>query len=239
MLHTIILPKKVPESCWTAAKHLLTLFSYSPKMGGESFSIYINNSLVVEQFVSMKAAVKSIQLNKYAANDEISVRYNHCGRPGNERKIALKDNQGKTLKEWQFQNGQSVKDRMSFKIKEVLAFQPKSGGNNLKLYYYSKELPAGKLLADIVHCKRNQPGICINPFSGLLKSCLQREALDISFRGFSLTSLQGFFHCFGQLRIVSFCQLCGIIPYFKIRFYTISFCKPFSIGCHIAAHPEQ
>jgi hypothetical protein len=151
MRHTIILPKialkTVPKMLLALSSFLL--FSYSPKMGSDSFSIYINNALIVEQFVAMNEPVKSINLSKYAANDEVSVRYNHCGHPGKQRTVVLKDSQGNTLKEWQFQDGKSIKDAMSFKVKEVLAFQDKSGEKNLKLYYFSKELPEGKMLATI------------------------------------------------------------------------------------------
>jgi hypothetical protein len=126
-----------------------TLFSFSSYRGGDSFSIFLNNKLVFEQHVHMKEGVKSFELGKANANDQLSVYYSHCGQPGKGRSIAIKDENNKTLKEWHFGDGNSAKSSMTCKVGDILSLQKNREGK-LQLYYSSKELPNGHLLAAIV-----------------------------------------------------------------------------------------
>lgn len=126
-----------------------TLFSFSSYRGGDSFSIYLNNKLVFEQHVSMKEGVKSFELGKANYNDQLSIFYSHCGKPGQGRSIAIKDENNKTLKEWKFGDGTSSKSSMNCKVGDILDLQKNKEGK-LQLYYSSKELPKGHLLAAIV-----------------------------------------------------------------------------------------
>jgi hypothetical protein len=126
-----------------------TLFSFSAYRGGDTFRIYLNNNLVFEQHVHLKEGVKSFELGKANYNDQLSVYYSHCGKPGKDRSIAIKDENNKTLKEWRFGDGSSAKSSMSCKVGEILDLQKNKQGK-LQLYYSSKELPKGHLLAAIV-----------------------------------------------------------------------------------------
>lgn len=126
-----------------------TLFSFAAYRGGDTFSIHLNNKLVFEQHVAMKEGVKSFELGKANYNDQLSIFYSHCGKPGKGRSIAIKDANNKTLKEWHFGDASNVKSSMTCKVGDILDLQKNKEGR-LQLYYSSKELPQGHLLAAIV-----------------------------------------------------------------------------------------
>lgn len=128
----------------------LLLSSFSNKMGGDSFEVYINKKLVIQQYVPKGEAVKSLQLDQANYNDEMEVYYNHCGRTGTGRIISLRDSQNKILKEWRFQDTPGAKTNMACNVKDILSTQKLNGGITLQLYYSSNELPDGRLLASIV-----------------------------------------------------------------------------------------
>jgi len=116
-----------------------TVFSFSTIPGGEGFEIYLNNKVVLQQFGSNMNTVKTLKLDQAVANDEISVRYHHCGRVGKNRTITIKDEQDNVLKQWKFSDVPDAADRMTCKVKDILSL--KNGkGTTLKLYYSSSEL---------------------------------------------------------------------------------------------------
>jgi len=126
------------------------LSSFLNKMGGDSFEVYINKKLAIQQYVARGEAVKSLQLDQTNYNDEIEVYYSHCGQTGTGRVISLRDNQNKVLKEWRFQDTPGAKTSMTCNVKDILSMQKLNGGSTLQLYYFSHELPGGRLLAAIV-----------------------------------------------------------------------------------------
>ena len=77
------------------------LFSFSPK-GGESFEIYLNGKLVIQQAVYVDKSVKSLQLTSTSVNDKLDIYYNHCGQTGKSRIVSIKDEKGNILKTWKF-----------------------------------------------------------------------------------------------------------------------------------------
>jgi hypothetical protein len=83
-----------------------------------------------------------------SANDVLRVHYNHCGKIGKSKTLSIKDAQNKTLKTWQFADDEE--QFMTCKVNEVIALQKRNSGARLNLYYASKEIPDGKLLAAIV-----------------------------------------------------------------------------------------
>jgi len=125
-----------------------TVFSFSNIPGGEGFEIYLNNKVVLQQFGSNMNTVKTLKLDQAAANDEISVRYHHCGKVGKNRVITIKDEQDKVLKQWKFSDVPDAADRMTCKVKDILGL--KNGKSTiLKLYYSSSELPKERQLASL------------------------------------------------------------------------------------------
>lgn len=132
------------------------LFSFSDEVGRESFEVYLNDKVILQEYVSREADVKSIHLDQRAGNDVMKIHYNHCGRIGKGRSITIKDQQNKVLKEWSFSDAtEGTASLMTFPVKEIVALQ-KGNSGKLKLYYSSKQLlPDGQLLANVVLDKEN------------------------------------------------------------------------------------
>lgn len=126
-----------------------TLFSFSTLPGGEGFEVYLNNKIIMQRFGNQLNSPQTIQLSDASANDEITIKYHHCGRVGKNRVLTIKDSQDKVLKEIRFADVNVPVSGMSCKVKDIISL--KKGNNNiLKLYYSSTELPNGRLLASIV-----------------------------------------------------------------------------------------
>ncbi len=126
-----------------------TLFSFSTLPGGEGFEVYLNNKIIMQRFGNQLNSPQTIQLSDASANDEITIKYHHCGRVGKNRVLTIKDGQDKVLKEIRFADVNVPVSGMSCKVKDIISL--KKGNNNiLKLYYSSTELPNGRLLASIV-----------------------------------------------------------------------------------------
>ena len=125
----------------------VTLFSFSPKPGGEGFEISLNNKVVLQQFGSQMDAVKSMSLNQGSYNDQLTIKYHHCGKVGKNRVVTIKDGQNKILKEWHFADASTPVAAMAINVKDILALQ--KGNSRVNLYYSSSELPKGRLLTTI------------------------------------------------------------------------------------------
>lgn len=125
------------------------LFSFSSGPGGgEGFEIYLNDKVVLQQFGSNMNTVKTLKLEQASANDEISVKYHHCGRVGKNRVITIKDEQDKVLKQWKFSDVPNAADRMTCKVKDIMSLKI-GKSNTLKLYYSSSELVKERQIAAI------------------------------------------------------------------------------------------
>ena len=125
-----------------------TLFSFSPKPGGEGFEIYLNNKVLLQQYGSQMDAVKSLSLNQSSYNDQLTIKYHHCGKVGKNRIVTLKDGQNKMLKEWHFADAETPVAAMAVNVKDILSLQ--KGNGRLNLFYSSSELPNGRLLTVII-----------------------------------------------------------------------------------------
>jgi hypothetical protein len=126
-----------------------TLFSFVPKFGGEGFQVYVDNKLVLERHGSDLDVVKTIALDEYSANGQITVKYYHCGRISKGRVITIKDDQQKVLKQWKFTDVAEATPAMNCSVKEIIGLQKSAHSNTVNLYYASSELPGGRLLAAI------------------------------------------------------------------------------------------
>jgi len=124
------------------------VFSFSARFGGEVFEIFLNNKLVVQQIVARHEAVKTLQLDQSVSDGSVMVKYTHCGQPGTDRSIILKDENNNIVRKWHFVDNAEYKT-MSCKVEEILSLK-KTNGTKFSMYYVSKELPEGRLLASIV-----------------------------------------------------------------------------------------
>jgi len=125
----------------------VTLFSFKPGWGGDSFTIHLNNKLVLQQYLysDRDKTVKSLILQASNYNDELRVSFSHCGQVGKSRTITIKNGQNKTLKQWRFTDNNAS---MTCKVKDILSLE--KGNTSLQLFYSSAEMPKGQVLASIV-----------------------------------------------------------------------------------------
>lgn len=125
---------------------ITSLLSFSPKPGGEGFEIYLNNRLLVQRFGQEMNTVQTISLNNISADDQLRVRYHHCGKAGKNRQITIRNSDNKILKEWKYTD-RDVASSMICPLNDILSL--KKTNATLKLYYSSSELPGGRQLAVI------------------------------------------------------------------------------------------
>ena len=131
----------------------ICLLSFSSPRGGEGFEIYLKNKLMVQQFGKEMNSVKTLQLNPNYANEEITIKYYHCGQAGKDRHVTIKDMQGKVLKDWRFYDN-SRNGAMDCPVNEIVALQKQN--SSVDLYYSSKELPNGRLLVTLTSSNDSQ-----------------------------------------------------------------------------------
>jgi hypothetical protein len=132
-----------------------TVLSFSARIGGDSFTIYLNDKLMIEQHVSSDADVKNLVLNPGNARDVIKIHYNHCGKVGNSRSVALHDASANILKTWKFPDTSSPV--MAFNVSEFSIWRDKR--QKLYLVYSSDELPDGKRLASVMMSRRDDVSV--------------------------------------------------------------------------------
>lgn len=121
---------------------VICLQGFSTNGGGDYYKVLLNGRLVAEQYLTKPVALKALSLNAANQNDKLTVYYSHCGKAGLGRSITLKNENGKTLKEWKFNDSPS--EQMQLPVGEVLNASLKQ--NSVVLYYASKEIPSGRQL---------------------------------------------------------------------------------------------
>ena len=126
----------------------VTLFTVSATAGLDSYSIYLNNKLVLKQAVNQPLNLQGLQLDNAQANDQLVIYYSQCQAPnkiGKDRRIAVKDEQGNTIKEWKFADVSGTDNGMRIPVKELLELKKRSKGN-FTLVYAASQLPQGQTL---------------------------------------------------------------------------------------------
>ena len=126
---------------------LTGLFSFTCFAGGDVYEIYLNDKLVYKQEYKQVSGSNNLHLGKLNMNDRLVIKYSHCGVPGQDRSIVIKDENGNIIKEWKFTNTQNNQSVMLIPVKELLDLKTKDA--SLKLYYAAKQLPGGRMLAAI------------------------------------------------------------------------------------------
>ncbi|MCF3108801.1 hypothetical protein LL912_08425 [Niabella sp. CC-SYL272] len=131
-----------------------TVFSFTTKLGLDSYEIYLNNKLLLQQSVNQPVNLRKLQLNKAGANDELRIYYRHCHAPniGTNRSIAVKDEKGRLLKKWTFPNATGSDQGMLVPVKELLQLERAHLQQELSLYYTARELRGEETLA-LLHFK--------------------------------------------------------------------------------------
>lgn len=140
--------KSIISKTFTLVAIAVTLLSFTSNFGGEGFEISLNGKVVLQQFGKEMDAVKTLQLHSATPNDQLTIRYHHCGKVAKNRTVTIKDGQNKLLKEFKFKDVQLPYGEMSCKVQDLLSLK-KGIDQVLKLYYSSSELPNGRQLATV------------------------------------------------------------------------------------------
>lgn len=125
------------------------LFSFT-KFGGEGYEIYLNNKVMIQKYGNAEMnAIQSLQLSQGDADDQIVVKYHHCGKVAKSRVLTIKDGQNKVLKQFNYADIPSPMAGMALNVKELFSLKKGSNGT-FHLYYSSSELPHERLLTTIL-----------------------------------------------------------------------------------------
>lgn len=143
---------------------LISLFTFNAKAGGDSYEIYLNNKLILKQFVTQPLSISSLQLDKANLSDKLTIFYSHCGQPGKGRSLAIKDDKGNIVKQWKFADATELRG-MIIPVKELLQLEKNNSKTHLNLYYAAQQLPQGRMLTSIGLGKKD---ITINDAKGKL-----------------------------------------------------------------------
>jgi hypothetical protein len=128
---------------WTATKMFaaiasVALCSFAFVPGGASYEVYLKCERVIQDHLYGRKVAPTLPLNMNTGQGELSVTFNNCGKIDTERKISLKNEQNKTLKEWSFSNSPDVKNQMVIRLSEITGFRNQY--STAKLVYSSREL---------------------------------------------------------------------------------------------------
>lgn len=126
-----------------------SVFSFTTKLGLDSYEIYLNNKLILKQSVNQPLNLRILQLSQANDNDQLRINYKHCTveGAGTGRTIVLKDEKGNTLKKWVFTNASGSDLSMVIPVKELLQLKKNNADHDLSLQYTARELPKGETLA--------------------------------------------------------------------------------------------
>lgn len=128
---------------------LLALTSFDSKTGGESFSIYLDEKLVIQEHVTRNATLKNILLTDQMTRSVLGIYYNHCGKTGTSRTLEIRDANNRVLKAWHYPDAPgAMEGTMTCRVKEILDLR-KGNYPILQLVYSSKELSGAKVLATL------------------------------------------------------------------------------------------
>lgn len=129
---------------------LLCCTATKAKAGLDSYEIYLNEKLILKQYVNEPLKLASLQLTHLNNNDRLVINYSQCNMPdkiGKGRSISVKNSKGKTLKQWKFTNASGTRASMVIPVKDLLALNIQSTEDELSLFYAAEGRPEGQMLA--------------------------------------------------------------------------------------------
>jgi hypothetical protein len=129
-----------------------TTSGFTNRFGLDKYEIYLNNKLVLKQYLNQPLNLRVLQLDKIKESDQLQIVYCHCMRdngPGTGRSITLKDERGNALHKWVFADASGGDLKMTIAVKDLLQLEKKNASHQLSLYYASQELEKGEMLSVI------------------------------------------------------------------------------------------
>ncbi|RDC65709.1 hypothetical protein [Adhaeribacter pallidiroseus] len=125
-------------------------FSFTAKFGLDSYSIYLNDQLLLKQWVNQPLNLRVLPLRTAKDTDQLRIRYNHCtikNGAGTNRSVALQDAKGNIIKKWEFADATGSDLNMTIAVKELLKLEKTHANQELNLVYTARELPKGEMLS--------------------------------------------------------------------------------------------
>ena len=145
-----MLPTYLKQNLLLVLLSFIFCFSaFTAKAGLDSYEIYLNDKLLVKQYVNQPLSLDNLGLNASNINDRLVIHYSQCNAPnklGKGRSILIKDVKGNIVKKWNFADAKDGKTAMVIPVKELLQLE-KSSLSKLSLIY-TAEGHAGQLLAN-------------------------------------------------------------------------------------------
>ena len=129
-----------------------TLLNVQAKAGADGFEVYLNNRLIQKSWVGQQLDLKNLDLSKANVNDHLTILYTQCHAPGKVakgRSLVVKDEQGKVLKEWKFDDSDNAKLAMMIPVKDILALQTSNSEKSLTLCYQADNRPQPVVVASL------------------------------------------------------------------------------------------
>ena len=130
----------------------LGIYSFANAPGGEGYEVYLNGKVILQRFGQDMNKPHTIRFTAGTEQEQISVRYYHCGQPGKKRALLVKDNQDNLLREFHFDDESKAGTGMQCRVGELIQLR-KNEADVLKLYYRSSEIPGGRLLVSFISDK--------------------------------------------------------------------------------------
>ncbi|MXV51146.1 hypothetical protein GS399_09210 [Pedobacter sp. HMF7647] len=131
-----------------------TTTGFTKMFGLDSYEIYLNNKLLLKQYVNQPLNLRVLQLDKAQENGQLQIVYTHCMNKsaGTGRSLALKDESGHVLRKWTFADANGSDLKMRIPVNDLVQLQKKNSGHELSLFYTAHELKKGEMLS-MIHFK--------------------------------------------------------------------------------------
>lgn len=124
-------------------------FGFTGNLGLDTYAVYLNDKVILKHSVNQPLNLRTLQLDKATADDQLRIIYTHCmvKGAGTDRSIAIKNEKGTVLKKWEFPNAINSNLSMTIPVKELFKIEKANANHDLRIYYTARELPKGEMLA--------------------------------------------------------------------------------------------
>jgi hypothetical protein len=135
-------------------------FGFTGNLGLDTYELYLNDKLLLKHAVNQPLNLRTLQLDKASADNQLRIIYTHCmvKGAGTDRSIAIKNEKGVMLKKWEFPNATGSNLSMTIPVKELLKIEKANADHDLRIYYSARELPKGEMLALIQTAQKSIAG---------------------------------------------------------------------------------
>ncbi|ASZ09689.1 hypothetical protein KTO58_27545 [Chitinophaga pendula] len=156
--------KHLLTACTVIFTVCITLMSFSARAGLDSYEIYINKKMILQQYVNQPLQFDQLQLHNASPQDQLIIHYRHCHEPrtGTNRSITVRDEKGAVLKQWKFKDGASG---MTIPIGELQQLEKSYAGNDLHIFYTADQMLRPYMLVALHLVDKHRTSL-VNPVAG-------------------------------------------------------------------------